>query len=78
VSYVFALPLEPRANWMFRVMPLPAMSECIAAIRRALYAVAPSPLWLAMAVFFFLVWPWRVAAGHLVLLALLGIIVAEL
>jgi CubicO group peptidase (beta-lactamase class C family) len=75
---VFALPLEPRANWMFRVMPLPAMPGCLPAIRRALHVLALGPLWLALAVFFFLVWPWRIAAGHLVVLALLGVIVAEL
>jgi CubicO group peptidase (beta-lactamase class C family) len=75
---VFALPLEPRANWMFQVMPLPAMSRCLPAVRRALYTLALGPLWLALALFFFLVWPWRIAAGHLAILALLGIVVAEL
>jgi len=75
---VFALPLAPRAQWIFRVMPLPAMPQCLPAIRRALYALALAPLWLAFAVFFFAIWPWRIAAGHLVLLALIGMIVAEL
>ncbi len=75
---VFALPMEPRANWLFRVMPLPLMSGCLPAIRRALYILALGPLWLALAIFFFLVWPWPIAAGHLAILALLGIVVAEL
>src|SRR5579884_4197248 len=59
-------------------MPLPEMAQCLLAIRRALYALALGPMWLALALFFFLIWPWRIAAGHLALLALIGIIMAEL
>jgi hypothetical protein len=75
---VFAMPLEPRANWLFRILPLPAMPRCLPAIRRSLYTIALAPVWLLAAALLFWLWPWRIAAGHLAILALIGIIVAEL
>jgi CubicO group peptidase (beta-lactamase class C family) len=75
---VFAMPLEPRANWLYRVMPLPPMPQCLPAIRRSLYTLALAPMWLALAILFFWLWPWRIAAGHSVILGLAGMIIAEL
>lgn len=75
---VFSLPLEVRANWIFRVMPRAGVTRCLEASRRTLYTLAVAPIWLASAALFFRLWPWRVAAEHLALLAALGAIVAEL
>jgi CubicO group peptidase (beta-lactamase class C family) len=75
---VFAMPLEPRANWLYSIMPLPSVPQCLPAIRRSLYTLALAPMWLALATFLFWLWPWRIAAGHLVILGLAGLIVAEL
>jgi CubicO group peptidase (beta-lactamase class C family) len=74
---VFAMPLAPRANWLFRVMPLPPLPQCLPAIRRSLYGLALAPMWLALAVLFFRLWPFRIAARHLLILAFIGIIAAE-
>jgi CubicO group peptidase (beta-lactamase class C family) len=74
---VFSMPLDLRANWIFRVMPPPNVVRCVAAGRRALYGLAAAPVLTAMAAFFFIIWPWRAAAGHLAVLALLVVIVAE-
>ena len=35
-------------------------------------------MWLALAILFFWIWSWRIAAGHMVILGLVGIIIAEL
>jgi hypothetical protein len=75
---VFSLPLEMRANWIFRMMPRAGVTRCLAASRCSLYALAVAPIWLVSAALFFRLWPWRVAAEHLLLLATLGAIVAEL
>jgi hypothetical protein len=75
---VFSLPLEVRANWIFRMMPRSGVSECLAATRRSLYSLSLAPVWIACTVLFFWLWPWRTAAEHLAILALLGTIVAEL
>jgi CubicO group peptidase (beta-lactamase class C family) len=75
---VFSMPLELRANWIFRVAPPPAVPECVAASRRVLYGLAVLPAGAAMAALFFWIWPGRVAAAHLLILGLLGIVVCEL
>ncbi len=74
---VFSMPLELRANWIFRLAPRPELQQCIAASRRALYALALAPVLLAMAALFFAVWPWGVAAAHLLVLLVLGMLVSE-
>ena len=75
---IFSIPLDLRANWIFRLMQPAGVADCLAASRRALYAIAVLPVWLVMAAFFFWAWPWRQAAGHLIVLLLLAAIVAEL
>ena len=75
---VFSLPTDLRANWIFRVVPIRGGSGCLAARRRALYAISVVPVWAACAVLFLYTWPLRAAMQHLVMLALLGFILAEL
>ena len=75
---VFALPLDLRANWIFRVTGARSGPETLAASRRALLLVSAAPVWLASAGLCLRFWPWRQAAGHLVVLGLLGLILAEL
>jgi CubicO group peptidase (beta-lactamase class C family) len=75
---VFSLPIDMRANWIFRITPIPAGPGCIVARRRTLYALSVVPVCLGSAILLFSVWPWPVAAKHLLVLALLGSTVAEL
>jgi CubicO group peptidase (beta-lactamase class C family) len=75
---VFSMPLELRANWIFRVMPPPGVPGCLAASRRALYGLAAAPVWAVMAALFLWIWPWRAAAGHMLVLGLVATIVGEL
>ncbi|HJT87677.1 MAG TPA: hypothetical protein VJ732_07465 [Bryobacteraceae bacterium] len=75
---VFSLPLEVRANWIFRMMPQAGVRRCLAASRRSLYVLAVAPVWMSSAALFFYLWPWRVAAEHLILLGALASAVAEL
>lgn len=73
----FAMPLDLRANWVFRIMPLRGGIEYLKATRRSLYALSLAPAWLASAVVVFLLWPWKPAAEHLAVLGLAGLLVAE-
>jgi CubicO group peptidase (beta-lactamase class C family) len=75
---VFSLPLDLRANWIFRVVPLGGGQACMAARRRSLFALSVAPVCAASAVLFFSIAPWRMAVEHLVVLVLLSIILAEL
>lgn len=74
----FALPIDLRANWIFRVTPVPGGPACLAARRRALLALSVGPVWIVSAGLSLWVWPWQAALGQLVVLALLGLILAEI
>lgn len=74
---VFALPLDLRANWLFRITPLEGGASALRARRRALLALAVAPVWAASTAAAFWMLPWRAAAGHAMVLALLGAAAAE-
>ena len=75
---VFAMPLDPRANWIFRVTPVRGGPECLAVRRRSLFALAVVPVWAGSAALFLSLWPWRPAVAHLMVLGLLCVILGEL
>ena len=74
---VFSLPTDMRANWIFRFSPIPGGQGCMIARRRALYALSVVPVCLGTAAVLFSVLAWQVAMKHLVALAVLGSVVAE-
>jgi CubicO group peptidase (beta-lactamase class C family) len=75
---VFSLPIDMRANWIFRTTPTPPQPQGMIARRRALYTLSVVPVCLGSAALLFSIWPWQAAAKHLVVLVLMGIILAEL
>ncbi|MGC2656583.1 MAG: hypothetical protein WA324_01305 [Bryobacteraceae bacterium] len=78
IRAVFALPLDLRANWIFRLCTSREPSEYFSATRRAMYALVPIPLCLGFAAVFLSVWPWRPAVEHLAVLALTSMTLTEL
>jgi len=72
------MPLELRANWIFRIVPAPGVPECAVAARRAIYGLAVAPVWAAIAAPLFILWPWPAATAHMVIVGLIGIVVTEL
>jgi CubicO group peptidase (beta-lactamase class C family) len=74
----FSLPMVMRANWIFRIAPVPSGTGCLIARRRALYAISVVPVSLGTAALLFSIWHWQAAAKHLVVLALLGTSIAEI
>ena len=78
VRVVFSLPMDLPANWIFRITPVREGADCCVARRRSLLVLAVLPVSLGSAVLFLSIWPWRAALGHLLLLALLGVILSEL
>jgi hypothetical protein len=74
----FAMPLDLRANWVFRITGAPGGLESLTANRRALLLLAAVPVWLVTAVVCLTIWHSRQNAGHLVALGFLGMIVADI
>ena len=66
------------SNWIFRITPVQGGRQCVAARRRAMQALSVAPVLALSAAVFLSLWPWSAALGHLVLLALMGMILVEL
>jgi hypothetical protein len=73
---VFSMPLDLRANWIFRITQVHGAPEYLAAIRRPLFVLAVTPVWAASAGLFLSIWPWLRACGHLAVLGLWGVILS--
>jgi hypothetical protein len=78
IRAVFALPLELKANWIFRLTAVHGAMDYLAASRRAMFALIAAPVWVASAAIFLALWPWRPAVEHLAVLGLLSITLTEL
>ncbi|OJV40005.1 MAG: hypothetical protein BGO25_09435 [Acidobacteriales bacterium 59-55] len=78
VRFVISMPHMLRANWIFRMTEIHSVTAYLAAIRRSLWVLAVTPVWLFFCIFFLLRWPAWPIVGHLVLLGLVGAIVVEL
>jgi CubicO group peptidase (beta-lactamase class C family) len=74
----FSLPLDLRANWIFRVTGARRVPQCLVAARRSLLLLSAAPVWVASAVCCLWLWPWLAAAGHLAVLAAIALILSEL
>lgn len=75
---VFTLPLDLRANWIFRAVGVHDAARILAASQRALLLLSVLPVWLISAAVCLWLWPLRQAVAHLVVLGLLGLILADL
>lgn len=75
---VLSLPIDLRANWIFRVAPVRGGPQCLAARRRALFALSVIPVCAASAVLFISIAPLWMAVEHVVVLGLLSMLMAEL
>jgi hypothetical protein len=73
----FSLPVELRANWIFRMAQLREMSEYLAASRSVLLLLGVMPIVLCSGAVLSAVWPFRPAAVHSIALMLLGGALAE-
>jgi CubicO group peptidase (beta-lactamase class C family) len=75
---VFSMPLDLRTNWIFRATGVRRGPASLAAVRRSLLLLSVGPVWLVSAALCLRLWPWRQAAGHLALLGLIGILLADI
>lgn len=75
---LFSMPLELHANWIFRIIPTGGAPACLAARRRAFIVMAVAPAWIIWAAILLRIWPPTLAIGHLLILGLLGLSLAEL
>ena len=75
---VFPLPISLTANWVLRITQLCSSQKYIAATRRSQLLFVVLPVWLVSACLSLSFRPWHQVAEHLAVLALLGLVFAEL
>jgi hypothetical protein len=76
VSY--SIPIEVRANWIFRLTDSYAAGVYLSASRRALIAFALAPVVALSALTYAVFWPWPKALGHVTFLTVFGLLIIEL
>ena len=74
----FAIPVDLRSHWIFRIANSSGVPECVNSTRRTLIFLGAAPVWLISAALLLWLWPVNAAVGHLLLLALLAAILIEL
>jgi hypothetical protein len=72
VRAAFAIPVEVRANWIFRVTLNYGAAEPLAGTTAALFAAGLLPVWCAAATAFVWLWPLPKAGQHLLVLGVAG------
>ncbi|HLK67256.1 MAG TPA: hypothetical protein VKU19_27665 [Bryobacteraceae bacterium] len=74
---IFAMPIALRANWAFRITAVHSPAAYSLAVRKSLYALTVTPIWLLSALLFFAIWPWRFAWQHMAVMAISGVLMVE-
>lgn len=75
---VFAMPVDLRANWVFRLTGARSGRETLVAARRPLVLLAVIPVWIGSAAVCLGLWPSWQSAVHILTLGAMGLIVVEL
>jgi len=74
----FSIPVELRANWLFRLTDSFAGGAYLDATRKALLLFALAPVTAIAAPVYLALWPWPRALGHILFLAVFGLLIIEL
>jgi hypothetical protein len=74
----FSIPVELRANWLFRLTDPFGGGAYLAATRKTLLLFALAPVVALSVPAYLAVWPWPRAVGHIAFLTLFGLLIIEL
>jgi len=74
---VFSLPISLTANWVLRTTQLCPTEKYVAATRLTLLLLGVAPAWLVVALLSIRLRPWHEVAVHLLILAFVGWLLAE-
>lgn len=74
----FSIPMELRANWLFRLTDPFGRGDYLDATRKALLLFALAPVAAVATPFYLAAWPWPRALEHMAFVAAFGLLVIEL
>jgi hypothetical protein len=78
VRYVFTLPAELRANWIFKVSAINHTPRYVTGIRKALAATVVFPMCATVMTIHLLIWPWQMACAHAIYCAALMMVLCDI
>lgn len=78
VRVSFSIPIELRANWLFRLTDSSGRGVFLDAARKALVLFTLAPVTAIAAPAYLALWPWPRALEHVAFLAVFGLLVIEL
>ncbi|HYL77675.1 MAG TPA: hypothetical protein VEU96_25900 [Bryobacteraceae bacterium] len=64
MRFVFTLPAELKANWVFQLSEADGRKECLSGVRKAMFVVGVLPLFAALLPFYIFLWGWATAGFH--------------
>jgi pimeloyl-ACP methyl ester carboxylesterase len=74
---VFSLPVDMKANWIFRITDVHSPKAYFTAVRKSVFVLAAAPVWIAAAMLYLALWPGAPAMAHLAVLLMIGTVVIE-
>ncbi len=74
---VFSLPVDLKANWIFRITDVYSPKAYFTAVRKSMFLLGATPVWIAAAILYLTLWPRVPALAHLAVLLMVGTIVVE-
>src|SRR5262249_194953 len=77
MRYIFTIPAELPANWIFRVTELDQRRQSLDGARKALFWFGIVPIYVILSPFYFVLWPPGIASAHLTFSVVISILLAE-
>jgi len=78
MRYIFTLPSELAANWVFRVTESEERRRALDGARTAMLWMGVAPLFAALAPFYFVLWPAWIALAHFVFSVTISVILVDI
>ncbi|MGA8029823.1 MAG: alpha/beta fold hydrolase [Bryobacteraceae bacterium] len=75
---VFALPIDLRSNWVFRMTMVHSPKSYFGAVRKCLLTLGALPVLACSAIFLLAVWPGRPAIAHLAACTLIALLLVDI
>ncbi len=74
---IFSFPVALHANWVFQLTAIHQPGSYFSAVRKALFTITVLPAWMMCAAGYFLIWPQRIAAQHMLVLSIAAILLVH-
>jgi hypothetical protein len=78
MRYVFAVPAELRANWVFQVSDRGEARRCLAGVKKAMIVLGVIPLFAVLLPLHVLFWGWRAALLHILFGTVISLLLVDI